>query len=81
MMAHAFCAMVAPVSALPPSVLFGKAEALARKALSLDSSLAEARLVLGLTELMFRWNWKAGERETRLALSRWTQTTRLCVSF
>jgi len=68
-MAHAYCAMVAPVSALPPSVLFGKAEALARKALSLDSSLAEARLVLGLTELMFRWNWKAGERETRLALA------------
>jgi TolB-like protein len=68
-MAHAYCAMVAPVSALPPGVLFGKAEALARKALSLDSSLAEARLVLGLTELMFRWNWKAGERETRLALA------------
>jgi TolB-like protein/tetratricopeptide (TPR) repeat protein len=68
-MAHAFCAMVAPVSALPPSVLFGKAEALARKALSLDSSLAEARLVLGLTELMFRWDWEAGERETRLALA------------
>lgn len=68
-MAHAYSAMVAPVSALPPSVLFGKAEALARKALSLDSSLAEARLVLGLTELMFRWNWKAGERETRLALA------------
>jgi TolB-like protein len=68
-MAHAYCAMVAPVSALAPGVLFEKAEALARKALSLDSSLAEARLVLGLTEMMFRWNWKAGERETRLALA------------
>jgi len=68
-MAHAYCAMVAPVSALPPGALFGKAEDLARKALSLDSSLAEARLVLGLTEMMFRWNWKAGERETRLALA------------
>jgi TolB-like protein/Flp pilus assembly protein TadD len=68
-MAHAYCAMVVPVSALPPGELFGRAEALAQKALSLDGSIAEARFVLGLTELMFRWNWKAGERETRLALA------------
>lgn len=68
-MAHAYCAMVAPVSALPPNELFGKAEALARKALALDNSIAEARFVLGLTELMYRWDWKAGERETRQALA------------
>jgi TolB-like protein/Flp pilus assembly protein TadD len=68
-MAHAYCAMVVPVSALRPNELFGRAEALARKALSLDNTLAEARFVLGLTELMFRWNWKAGEREMRLALA------------
>ena len=68
-MAHAYCAMVAPVSAIPPRELFGKAEALARKALSLDDSIAEARFALGLTELMFRWDWNAGERETRLALA------------
>jgi tetratricopeptide (TPR) repeat protein len=68
-MAHAYCAMVAPVSALVPSELFGKAESLARKALSLNDSIAEARFVLGLTELMYRWNFKAGVRETRQALA------------
>jgi TolB-like protein/Flp pilus assembly protein TadD len=67
--AHAYCAMVAPVCALPPDKLFGKAEASARKALSIDASIAEARWVLGLTEMMFRWDWKAGERETRTALA------------
>jgi TolB-like protein len=67
--AHAYCAMVVPVSAMSPEKLFGKAEALARKALSLDGSIAEARLVLGLTELMYRWDWQAGERETRLAVA------------
>jgi Tfp pilus assembly protein PilF len=68
-MAHAYCAMVAPLSALVPSELFGKAESLARKALSLNDSIAEARFVLGLTELMYRWNFKAGVRETRQALA------------
>jgi TolB-like protein/Flp pilus assembly protein TadD len=81
-MAHAYCAMVAPVSALVPSELFGKAEALARKALSLNDSIAEARFVLGLTELMYRWNFKAGLRETRqaLALDPNNATTRLVLA-
>ncbi|MFI5058832.1 MAG: winged helix-turn-helix domain-containing protein [Candidatus Acidiferrales bacterium] len=68
-MAHAYCAMVAPLATLRPRTLFGKAEVLARKALALDDSIAEARFVLGLTEIMFHWNWKAGETETRLALT------------
>jgi TolB-like protein len=68
-MAHAYCAMVAPLATLRPRILFGKAEVLARKALALDDSIAEARFVLGLTEMMFHWNWKAGEKETRLALA------------
>jgi len=68
-MAHAYCAMVAPLAALPPRVLFGKAEAAAQKALSIDDSNCEARWVLGLTEIMFHWNWKAGEQQTRMALA------------
>jgi len=64
-----YSAMASPLAALPPRELFGKAEAAARKALSIDGSNAEARWVLGLTEIMFHWNWKAGERETRLALA------------
>jgi TolB-like protein/Flp pilus assembly protein TadD len=68
-MAHAYCAMVAPVSALAPGELFGKAEALARKALSLDDSIAEARFVLGLRELMYRWDFEAGAREAGQALA------------
>ena len=68
-MAHAYCAMVTPVSALAPNELFGKAESLARKALSLNDSIAEARYVLGLTELMYRWDFKTGEKETRQALA------------
>jgi TolB-like protein/Tfp pilus assembly protein PilF len=82
-MAHAYCAMVAPVSALVPSELFGKAESLARKALSLNDSTAEARFVLGLTELMYRWNFKAGVRETRqaLALDPTNATARLVLAF
>jgi TolB-like protein/Tfp pilus assembly protein PilF len=68
-MAHAYCAMVAPLAALAPRVLFGKAEAAAQKALSIDDTNCEARWVLGLTEIMFHWNWKAGERQTRMALA------------
>jgi Tfp pilus assembly protein PilF len=68
-MAHAYCAMVAPLATLRPHILFGKAEVFARKALALDDSIAEARFVLGLTEMMFHWNWKAGEKEVRLALT------------
>ena len=67
-MAYAYCAMVTPVDALPPRTLFERAGAAARKAISIDDLNAEARWVLGLAELMFHWNWKAGERETHLAL-------------
>jgi TolB-like protein/Flp pilus assembly protein TadD len=68
-MAHAYCAMVVPLATLPPRELFARAEAASRKALSIDTSNAEARWALGLTEIMFHWNWKAGARETRLALA------------
>jgi TolB-like protein/Flp pilus assembly protein TadD len=67
-MAHAYCFMVAPLATLLPRELFGRAEAAARKALTIDDSNCEARWVLGMTEIMFHWNWKAGERETRLAI-------------
>ena len=68
-LAHAYCAMVSPVDALPPRELFEKVESAARRAIELDPSNAEARFGLGLTELMFRWNWDAAHRETRLAVS------------
>src|SRR5262249_33974583 len=54
---------------LPPSEAIPKARAAAQKALSLDSTLAEAHTSLGITKLVFDWDWAGAEREFDRSLS------------
>ena len=46
----------APYSTLKPSEAFPKAEAAARNALELDSTLAEAHVSLGYSQMVYEWN-------------------------
>ena len=57
-------------SLLPPKDAFPKARAAARKALSLDSTLAEPHATLGYVAMYYNWDWPAAEREFRLAIAR-----------
>jgi serine/threonine-protein kinase len=57
-------------SYLAPDDAFPKAEAAARKALELDSMLAEPHATLGFVKLYYAWDWPAAEREFRLAIAR-----------
>jgi TolB-like protein/Tfp pilus assembly protein PilF len=57
-------------SLLAPADAFPKAEAAARKALELDSSLAEPHATLGFVNMYYAWNWPAADREFRLAIAR-----------
>lgn len=54
---------------LPPKETMPKAKAAARKALELDSSLAEAHTSRAYTYLYFDWDWTAAERAFRRALA------------
>ena len=58
------------LSYLAPNDAFPKAEAAARKALELDSTLAEPHATLGFVKLYYSWDWPAAEREFRLAIAR-----------
>jgi TolB-like protein/Flp pilus assembly protein TadD len=58
----------APYTALPPSEVFPKAEAAARKALELDHSLGEAHVSLGYSEMVYEWNLPEAGKEFTLAL-------------
>jgi tetratricopeptide (TPR) repeat protein len=58
----------APYTALPPGEAFPKSEAAAHKALELDSSLAEAHVSLGYSELVYRWNFSKAENEFQQAI-------------
>jgi TolB-like protein/Tfp pilus assembly protein PilF len=58
----------APFTALAPTVAFPQAEAAARKALELDSTLAQAHLSLGYSELVYEWNLPEARKEFALAL-------------
>lgn len=58
----------APYSTLTPSEAFPKAEAAARKALELDSTLAEAHVSLGYSQLAYEWNFPEAHREFEQAL-------------
>lgn len=58
----------APYTVVPPKEAFPKAEAVARKALELDPSLAEAHVSLGYAALAYEWNIAAADREFRRAL-------------
>ena len=58
----------APYSTLPPSEAFPKAEAAARKAIELDSTLAEAHVPLGYSQLVYEWNFPEARKEFETAL-------------
>jgi DNA-binding winged helix-turn-helix (wHTH) protein/TolB-like protein/Tfp pilus assembly protein PilF len=53
---------------LPPTEAFPPAEAAAKKALSMDDSLAEAHATLGFVYFYYDWNGLAAEKEFRRAL-------------
>jgi DNA-binding SARP family transcriptional activator/TolB-like protein/Tfp pilus assembly protein PilF len=56
-------------SLLPPADAFPKAEAAARRALELDSTLAEPHASLGFVHLYYRWEWPAAESEFKRAIA------------
>ena len=58
----------APYSTLSPREAFPQAEAAARKALELDSTLAEAHVPLGYSELVYEWNLPEAQKEFDKAL-------------
>ena len=58
----------APYSTLKPSEAFPKAEAAARKALELDSTLAEAHVSLGYSQMVYEWNYPEARKEFETAL-------------
>lgn len=58
----------APYTALAPTLAFPQAEAAARKALELDSTLAGAHLSLGYSEMVYEWNLPEARKEYALAL-------------
>jgi serine/threonine-protein kinase len=51
----------------PPAEAWPKAKAAASEALSIDGNLGTAYIVLGLYECMYKWNWQAGERNSKRA--------------
>ena len=53
---------------LPPTEAFPPAEVAAKKALSMDDSLAEAHATLGFVYFYYDWNGLAAEKEFRRAL-------------
>lgn len=53
---------------LPPKIAFPRSRAAVQKALSLDSSLAEAHASLGLIQWWFDWNAMGAERSFKRAL-------------
>jgi TolB-like protein/Flp pilus assembly protein TadD len=58
----------APYSTLTPKEAFPQAEAAARKALELDSTLAEAHVPLGYSQLVYEWNLPEARKEFERAL-------------
>jgi len=58
----------APYSTLQPQEAFPQAEAAARKALELDSTLAEAHVPLGYSQLVYEWNFPEARKEFETAL-------------
>lgn len=53
---------------LTPREAYPKAEAAARRALSIDDSLAEAHNSLGVIKLFYEWDWTGAERSFRQAI-------------
>ena len=63
--AHISLAISADV---PPSDSFPQAKEAARKALSIDETLADAHAYLAFVNFWFDWDWTAAERELKRAL-------------
>lgn len=55
-------------SVMPARVARAKAKAAARKAVELDSTLAEGHTQLGLVGFYYDWNWQEAEREFKRAI-------------
>jgi TolB-like protein/DNA-binding winged helix-turn-helix (wHTH) protein/Tfp pilus assembly protein PilF len=61
-LAHAYAVWI-PGMTRSPRELIPKAREFARKALSLDNTLADAHCVLGMIQLFYDWDWSAAEQE------------------
>lgn len=61
--------LVSLYSVMPPKQAMPKAKDAARKALKIDSSLAEAHTSLALIHLYYDWDWKAAEHEFQQAIA------------
>ena len=46
----------------PPKIAFAKAKAAAERALSLDPTLSEAQLALGIVRFLYDWDWSGAEQ-------------------
>jgi tetratricopeptide (TPR) repeat protein len=66
---------------LPPGTAFRKAEELARKALELDASLAEAHATLGAVMQVYHYDQSAAEREFMQALELNPNYGKVCNSY
>ena len=55
-------------SVMPPKKAMPKAKEAARKALKIDSSVAEAHTSLAMTHLYYDWDWSSAEREFKRAI-------------
>src|SRR5262249_35272038 len=53
---------------LPPMEAVPKAKEAARKALTLDETLAEPHTALGVVKAMYDWDWAGAEREFKRAI-------------
>lgn len=53
----------------PPAEIFPKAKEMSLKALDIDPTIADAHISLATIHLLFEWDWKAANREYRVAAS------------
>jgi serine/threonine-protein kinase len=74
--AHAYAGMALAYAELggwhasiPPEDVFPQAEAAARQALALDSTVAEAHIALARVQWMYRWDWADADRVFRRGIA------------
>ena len=61
-------AMLGWLTYAPPSESFSKAKAAAEKALSLDATLSEAQVALGMVRFLSDWDWPGAEQAYQRAI-------------
>ncbi|MDI1241421.1 MAG: winged helix-turn-helix domain-containing protein [bacterium] len=59
--------LLGELSVAPPKEAFPLAEVYADKALTLDETLADAHLSLGIVKLLYEWDWAGAEKALRRA--------------